>query len=368
MDNERTIREILTQFKEAVIQIATPYGTGTGFYCKEYGLVITNEHVVRDCNEVVIDGRLFSKQLVKVLFLDTLYDIAFIQGPDESDKMPSVVISTEEPMEGDKVIALGHPFSFKFTSTQGIVSNAMHYINGIPYIQHDASLNPGNSGGPLIDQSGAIVGINSFIIGEAENVGFTLPMKFVKPVLTEFKMHTTETSARCSSCMNIIFEDQAGENKYCPICGTSLRLPSQIEPYTPTGTIKMIENVLEDLGYFVASCRSGYSNWELIEKDLKIHISFVEENGILFVETILGKLPNQNIENIYLYLLKIGFETEGMIFSLKGQNIILSTMHNDLYLNRETLFMLAQKFILTANKSSQNLYEKYNIRQKDETE
>jgi serine protease Do len=358
----------IATFKEAVVQIATPFSTGTGFFLKAFGLIITNEHVVRDCKEVVIEGKSFPKQLANVLYLDSLYDVAFIQQPKEHALLPKVHINEEIPEEGDRVMALGHPFNFKFTSTQGIVSNAAHYVNGVQYIQHDASLNPGNSGGPLIDKSGAILGINSFIIGDAENVGFTLPIKYVLPVLQEFKHHPSETSARCSSCMNIIFDQQTERKKYCPICGTTICLPAEIEAYQPTGTIRLIENVLQELGFPIALSRSGYSNWELKIIDLKVHISFSEDNGLLIAESLLGKLPNQGIEKIYEFLLREGYENEGLSYALRGQNISLSTMHNDLYLSHDSLKELLDYFIKTAQKGFKKLVSEHQIRLIEENE
>lgn len=362
------MKNILSRYKEAVVQIATPFSTGTGFYCKSFGLIITNEHVVRDCREVVIEGKSFPKQLAQVLYLDTLYDVAFIQEPVEHDGLPELPINEDIPEEGDRVMALGHPFNFKFTSTQGIVSNAAHYVNGTQYIQHDASLNPGNSGGPLIDNQGAILGINSFIIGDAENIGFTLPIRYVLPVLKEFKNHPSETSARCASCMNIIFDRQTEKKKYCPICGTAIALPSYIDPYQPTGTIRMIENVLQDLDYPVALSRSGYSNWELKLNELKIHIAFAEDNGLLVIEVLLGKLPNQGIEKIYEFLLRRSFWNEGLSYALRGQNISLSTMHNDLYLSHDSLKKLVFYFIETAKSSFETLYHEHQIRVIEEAE
>jgi serine protease Do len=362
------MRNAINLYKNAIVQIATPFGTGTGFFCKEYGVILTNEHVVKDCREVVIEGKLFPKQLAKVLFLDTLYDVAFIEKPKEHDLIPAVTINAETPAEGDRVIALGHPFNFKFTSTQGIVSNANHYVNGIPFIQHDASLNPGNSGGPLIDRDGAILGINSFIIGEAENVGFTLPIRFVLPVLEAFGDHPTETSARCSSCMNIIFDKQTDDKKYCPVCGTSLTLPVQIEEYMPTGTIRMIEIALFEQGYNVALSRSGYSNWELKPEETNIHISYSEDEGLLIAECLSGKLPNQGIEEIYDFLLRKGFETEGVSYAIKGQNILLSAMHNDLYLSHDSLKTLFSYFFSIAISVTQILKNTFAVRPIEEAE
>ena len=69
-------REIIKRFEDNLIQIATPYSTGTGFFLKEYNLIITNEHVIRGNKNVMIAGKTFNKQIVSVLYLDETYDLA----------------------------------------------------------------------------------------------------------------------------------------------------------------------------------------------------------------------------------------------------------------------------------------------------
>ncbi|MDX1408038.1 MAG: trypsin-like peptidase domain-containing protein, partial [Saprospiraceae bacterium] len=151
---------IIEQFKGAVIQIATPYSTGTGFYLETQDLIVTNEHVVRGNTRVVVDGSTFDKQLVTVRYVDPRYDLAFLETPGVH-KMPRIELASEpELTEGERVLAVGHPFGLKYTATQGIISNMAHQQNQINYIQHDAALNPGNSGGPLIDEHGQVIGVN----------------------------------------------------------------------------------------------------------------------------------------------------------------------------------------------------------------
>jgi serine protease Do len=155
------MRDVIDMYKDVVIQIATPYSTGTGFYLKKYDLIITNEHVVRDNVEVVIDGKTFEKQLTQVLFVDPKYDLAFLKTPEDNG-MPEIEIDgLVELNEGDRVIAVGHPFGLKYTATQGIISNLLHQQQNVNYIQHDAALNPGNSGGPLINLEGKVIGVNT---------------------------------------------------------------------------------------------------------------------------------------------------------------------------------------------------------------
>ena len=182
------MKEVIDLYRNVVIQIATPYSTGTGFYLRDYNIVVTNEHVVRGNSKVVIDGDALNKRLAKVVYTDPKYDLAFLEIPDE-ENIPNVKLAAGKPLrEGDQIIAIGHPFGLKYTATQGIVSNMVHEQNDINYIQHDAALNPGNSGGPLVDSDGDVVGVNTFIIRDGNNIGFFLCRSIIwKKRLPNFK-------------------------------------------------------------------------------------------------------------------------------------------------------------------------------------
>jgi serine protease Do len=354
------LRDIISLYKEIIIQIATPYSTGTGFFSKKHHVIITNEHVVRGCREVVIEGLHIPKQLVKVMYLDTRYDVAFLCSPEAMESLPEIEWATHEKVEdGDRVLALGHPFGFKFTSTQGIVSNSTHIINNTSYIQHDAALNPGNSGGPLISQDGKVLGINSFIIGDAENIGFSLPLKYVDAALTEFQEGKNETAARCFSCQILVFESMTEGKKYCPNCGSAILLPSQIAPYTPTGMVFSIEKVLDDLGFNVSLCRIGPNNWEIRRGLAKINISYFEQNGMIIGDAYLCQLPKQAIKPIYEYLLIQNFENEGLTLSLKAQSIILSLLIIDKFFDEDTCRMLFNRLFESSDKFIKTLVEHF---------
>jgi len=175
---------IIENYKRNIIQIASPYGTGTGFYNADSHLFITNYHVIKDNDEVIISGRGFKKTTAKVLYFDPLYDLAFIQAPENID-LQKALLSSVPVSEGDNIIAIGHPYGLKYTATKGIVSKASRLYNEISYIQIDAAINPGNSGGALANADGEVVGINSIkiAVGGVEGIGFAIPMNTARPII-----------------------------------------------------------------------------------------------------------------------------------------------------------------------------------------
>jgi serine protease Do len=156
-------------------------GQGSGFIISADGLILTNAHVVREAKDVTVklsDRREFA---AKVLGADPTTDIAVLR--INAKDLPTVRLGNPKQLEvGDPVMAVGAPFGFEQTATQGIVSAKGRSLPGdsvVPFIQTDAAVNPGNSGGPLFDGSGAVVGINAQIYSQSggyQGLAFAIPI------------------------------------------------------------------------------------------------------------------------------------------------------------------------------------------------
>ena len=106
-----TTQQIIELYRPAIIQIATQTSTGTGFYLKEFDLIVTNDHVVGKNAEVTIAGRFFEKQLTRVWYTDKKHDLAFLQPPRDV-QIPVVKMGIyEDTKDGEVVVAIGHPFA-----------------------------------------------------------------------------------------------------------------------------------------------------------------------------------------------------------------------------------------------------------------
>jgi len=359
------MKEIINKYKSVIVQIATPYSTGTGFYLKNANLIVTNEHVIRDNREVVINGEGFEKQMTKVIFSDVRHDLAFLQAPNIIEAPAVELFQGKEIERGEVVIAVGHPFGLKYSATQGIVSNIEEEKNDLIYIQHDAALNPGNSGGPLINEKGEIVGINTFIIQNGNNVGFSLPVNYLQKTITEFQEGENQIGIRCNSCSNIIFEKKADGN-YCPHCGTKIQMPSQIDEYEALGVSKTMEELLDSMGHNVGLSRIGPNHWEIIEGSANIKISYHEKTGLIMGDASLCLLPKENINPLYEYLLKQNYEIEGLTFSIKENDIVLSLLIYDRYLNMDTGMKLFKYLFEKADYYDNILVEEYGAIWKNE--
>ncbi|MGH7004882.1 MAG: DegQ family serine endoprotease, partial [Alphaproteobacteria bacterium] len=167
---------------------------GSGVIADASGIIVTNNHVIRDADTVKValsDGREFES---KVLLKDESTDLAILK-IDAGEPLPSLKLADSDKVEvGDLVLAIGNPFGVGQTVTSGIVSAQARTRVGISdfdfFIQTDAAINPGNSGGALIDMSGELIGINTAIFsrsGGSVGIGFAIPANMVRAVVETAK-------------------------------------------------------------------------------------------------------------------------------------------------------------------------------------
>ncbi|MEO6080525.1 MAG: DegQ family serine endoprotease [Steroidobacteraceae bacterium] len=188
---EEMMRDRLRQFGIPMPDLpqgqSPAHGTGSGFIVSTDGYILTNRHVVQDATEVKVkltDRREFS---AKVIGMDESTDVAVIK--IEGSNLPTVRIGDPEKLKpGQWVVAIGSPFGMENSVTAGIVSATSRRISGerfVPFIQTDVAVNPGNSGGPLFNLNGEVVGINSQIYSQSGGymgVSFAIPIDMANNV------------------------------------------------------------------------------------------------------------------------------------------------------------------------------------------
>lgn len=331
-------QQIIEQYQKAIIQIATSGGTGTGFYLKEFDMIVTNDHVVAENAEVTIAGKAFDKSLTRVWYTDRKHDLAFLEAP-KNIELPEIALGKYESMhDGDPVLAIGHPYGLNYTATQGVISKVDRIRDGLKFIQIDAAINPGNSGGPLVNMNGEVIGVNSFIIRGGDNLGFALPVNYLQEALQLYLPVRGQASTRCFSCGQLVMQSNIDSGKYCPSCGTEIKLPQAPEKEVePVGVAKTIEDILQALGKDVKLAREGVNNWSVKEGSAKIKINYNSENYFIAADAYLCQLPEDatKIKPLYQFLLEENYKTDGMVLSCVKQNIVLSRIVYDLDLTKE---------------------------------
>ena len=357
---------ILDTYIENIIQIMTPYGTGTGFIIDN--LIITNSHVVGGLQEVVVSAKKIKRTIAQVVYDDPYYDLAFIKL--QSLKLPQtpIKLSTKEVKDGDTTIAIGHPYGLNYTITEGIVSRASRLQDDLEYIQIDAAINPGNSGGPLLNVDGDVIGVNTFIIQNANNLGFSLPYFYIKEAIESFLACGIDNIIKCSSCKNLI-EEKKIKNDYCLECGVKIEIAKlRRKGYKPMGATKLLEDILDSLNVDVTLARRSQSSWRIDHGTARIDINYYE-NGIIIGDTKLCGIPSKDIEKVYDFLLKENSKLSYLQFSINENSIYLSYLIIDSSLTLKEGKTAIQRLLEYSNKYDNILINKYNaIKQKRDEE
>lgn len=167
-------------------------GFGSGFIISEDGYVITNAHVVNNASEIKVGLNDRREYIAELIGSDTASDIALLKL--EASGLPVVTIGDSDDLRvGEWVLAIGSPFGFEHTATQGIVSALARSLPDdtyVPFIQTDVAINPGNSGGPLFNTDGDVVGVNSQIYsrsGGYQGLSFSIPINVAISIADQLK-------------------------------------------------------------------------------------------------------------------------------------------------------------------------------------
>lgn len=313
-------QRILDTYIDNIIQIITPYGSGSGFVIGD--LIVTNSHVIDGLKEVVIGAKRLQRSKAHVVYDDPGYDLAFIRAPEIAISAP-LSFSTSTVSDGDSVVAVGHPYGLNYSMTEGIVSKAARLQGELEYIQIDAAINPGNSGGPLFNMDGEVIGVNTFIILNSQNLGFALPYYYVQEAIKAFEDAEADDIIRCRSCKNLV-QEATIQNDYCPRCGVKLEVAKQRrQGYTPLGTVALLEKVIEAQDVDVTLARRNQRYWRLDGGSAKIDINYYE-NGIIIADSALCQIPQKRIEELYDFLLAENGRLDDLQFSINENVIYLS--------------------------------------------
>lgn len=193
---ERSVRELARELGEAVVQVRTPGGLGSGFFINDEGDLVTNFHVIEGETQISVEvyhergGQLERKSYkdVRIKAMNKFADLALLHIQDEgAPEFKPVLLGLSDLLAvGENVFAIGSPLGLERTVTEGIVSTKTREMEGDLYIQTTAQINPGNSGGPLFNLRGEVVGVTNMKLRFSEGLNFAIPVD----VLTYFLRHT----------------------------------------------------------------------------------------------------------------------------------------------------------------------------------
>jgi serine protease Do len=190
-------------FGPAVVVVKSPAGLGSGFFVHEDGYLITNFHVIEGqkhftVTQFVQSGaelkRVIHKK-IRIVALDAFHDLAVLQVEDDHDgAFPTVVIGLDAPVYGQNIFVIGNPAGLERTVTEGILSHTGRLFEGKLYLQIDASVNPGNSGGPLFNNQGQVIGVVNMGSRVMQGLNFAIPTRHVTFLLDHIEAYAYDKS------------------------------------------------------------------------------------------------------------------------------------------------------------------------------
>jgi Do/DeqQ family serine protease len=187
--NDPYFRDFFDRFFEGMPRRRQQTSLGSGVVIDKAGLILTNNHVIKDADEITV--RFSNKQEAKgkVVGTDGKTDLAVIRVTTK-EELPVARLGNSDALRvGEWAIAIGNPFGLDHTLTVGVVSATGRSEVGIAayenFIQTDASINPGNSGGPLLNVRGEVIGINTAIVASGQGIGFAIPINMARKIMDD---------------------------------------------------------------------------------------------------------------------------------------------------------------------------------------
>ena len=355
---------------------------GSGFIINEKGLVITNNHVIQGAEDIVV--RVDDKEYkAKIIGADPLSDIAVLQLETKEKFIPVNFGDSDKARIGDWVIAIGNPFGLGGTVTSGIISARNRSI-GLSryedYIQTDASINSGNSGGPLFDMNGDVIGINTAILGKGGSIGigFSIPSNSAKKVVSQLIEFGETKRGWLGVRIQVVTKEIADIEKLDEARGALVASVAEKSPSDKAG-IKAGDIILEfngekikemkELPKIVAQTEVGkivkikiWRNKKEIIKNIKLgrletsqdfkeekkaEIETPEISEIKSLKIIVRLLNKDDIDQR-----KLPNQTTGLVITNVGKNSPVN------YLNPGDIIVEAQKKKIRTTKDLENIVEK----------
>lgn len=187
---DRSVKELVAQLGQGVVQVRTPSGLGSGFFVSEDGYLITNFHVIEGETKISVEvyhqnnGQLerHSYKDVRIVAMNKFGDLALLKVDDkDAPRFLRVSLGESDALSvGDKVFAIGSPLGLERTVTEGILSTKTRQFQGALYLQTTTQINPGNSGGPLFNLKGEVVGVTNMKLNFSEGLAFAIPVEQVR--------------------------------------------------------------------------------------------------------------------------------------------------------------------------------------------
>ncbi len=269
---------------------------------KERGIIVTNHHVVDSFRQVAVENEHKERALARVVMINPHTDIAILKA-DNYFNADGIKINQQVKVNSqDQVFVHGYPFGMPYTVTEGIISSPEQLVDGRKLVQTDAAVNPGNSGGPMLNVNEELIAVTSSKFTNADNMGFGIPLTTLLEDITSFEQIQDFNLFyfKCNSCGTLI----AQKSEYCSNCGNEINAKGffELDKESKSFVSNFVEEALKMVNINPILARTGPDFWEFHHGTSLIRI-FIFNNDYLYATSPLNELPKQNLEELMKYLL-----------------------------------------------------------------
>ena len=353
---------------------------GSGFIIEKNGLVITNNHVIKNAEDIVVIVGGDKEYKATIVGADPLSDIAVLQIDSKEKFIPVKFGNSDKARIGDWVIAIGNPFGLGGTVTSGIISARNRSI-GLSryedYIQTDASINTGNSGGPLFDMKGDVIGINTAILGKGGSVGigFSIPSNSAKKVIDQLIEFGETKRGWLGVRIQVVTKEIADTKKLNKPRGALVASVAEKSPSEEAG-IKAGDIILEFDGTKIGEMKELPKIVAQTEVGKKVDVKIWRNKKEIIKKIILGRLETSgelkeekkeiepNVLEIKSLKIIVRLLNENDIKERKLPNqttgLVITSISNDSpvnYLNINDIIIEAQKKKIKSVKNLEDIIE-----------
>lgn len=284
---------------QSIFKVTHSGGSGSCFYLKSRDLFVTNYHVVEGYRTVAIHDNDRNPYLAHVVVVNPLLDIALLAAEGDFAALPEIPLADDETVSvGRKIYVAGYPYGMPFTITEGSVSAPRQLMEGQYYLQTDAAVNPGNSGGPMLNDRNEVVGVTVSKFTQADNMGFGIRVETLRKLLDSLgEVDRTQFQVQCGSCDELIAE----EEEFCPSCGDKLP-EGAFDEREESPLCGFVESAIREMGIDPVLALDGYDSWLFHKGSSEIRI-FVYDGAYLFSTSPINLLPKKEVEPVLDYML-----------------------------------------------------------------
>lgn len=322
----------------SVVGVHLGLGHGTGWVANAHGLVVTNLHVVGFHASVELRLADGTSARGRVVYADLRNDIAFVAPRQPLGPAPLRLGDARSLSHGDEVVAIGHPLGLASSVTRGVVSAPSRSVRGVEHVQTDAALNPGNSGGPLVDLDGCVVGVNTRV-ASGQNLGFAIPVHAFADALASFDVPLSEARRRepdylCVTCdAHIVPGDLR-----CRACGRRIEAVGERvldDDYKRWVTAERgCARLVRAIGFVPEQVRVRRGVWRVRQGDAIVWIAIDPDGRFVSFNATIARMPTHEVAPVMRFLLTANdWSTGPCRVGIRGELVTVSFAEPTTFLN-----------------------------------